>query len=205
MAVIQLNLSKETKAPIQLSLSKVNKYIVDLFWDSKHDLDVHAIALQDGHYTGADDILSTYNPNLVLVDNPNINHTSGGKGPFQSINGSMVHNGDRRSGIQANQQSPDEQIEINIAKIPANINEISFFVTIHPAATAKFREVNDAKMIIKDDSNKELLQANLTNDFDQYDFVQMGSIVRNSTGGWDFNPVAFGENGDFNTILSMLG
>lgn len=200
---VQFDLTKEAGAPVAFNLSKVLKFIVELYWDSQHDLDSHAIQLANGHYTSGDDILSTYNTGLVLVDNPSKKHVAGGKEPFQNAYGSLVHQGDKRTGVSVDQRVPDEVFVINLDKIPEDKNEVSFFITSHPPHAVKFKDVSNCKLVIKDDSGAELLIANLTNDFDSFDMVQMGSIVR-SNGNWEFNPVAVGLNGNFNNILSLL-
>lgn len=201
---VQFNLTKDAgAAPIAFNLSKVSQFIVELYWDSKHDFDAHAIQLAVGHYGSGDDILSTYNTGLVLEADNSKNHTAGGKDPFQNRTGSLVHSGDKRTGISVDVRQPDEVMTINVNKIPADKDEVSFFITSHPPQAVKFKDVSNCKLVIKDDSGAQLLIANLTNDFDAFDMVQMGSIVRHN-GSWEFNPVAVGINGTFNDILGLL-
>lgn len=202
---IQLELTKEKKAPISFSMNKTQKFIAELHWDSKHDLDVHAITLSNGHYTGFDDILSTYNPNLVLEENSSVNHVPGGKKPFRTVNGFLTHKGDMQTGLSMDAKLPDETLVIDLTKAPKYADQVSFFISVHPPGTAKFNEVKDAKLIIKDDSGNQLLVANLSHDFDQYDLVQMGSIALTPAGNWNFDPNSVGINGSFNDVLSTLG
>lgn len=205
--MIQLDLSKEVKAPISFSLSKVRRYIVELYWESAHDLDAHAIALKDGKLTCEDDILSTYNNQLVLTEDVSVNHNprSEIKKPFQNLSGSLMHSGDARTGLSINAREPDEIVIIDTTKIDPSKNEISFFVTSHPPCKAKFNEVKDVKLLIKNDEGEILLTANLKQDFDQYDMVQMGSLMLNPvTNDWEFSTIAVGLNGQFNNILSRL-
>lgn len=202
---IQFDLTKDkSAAPIAFALSKVQAFIVELYWESKHDLDAHAIALANHRYTSADDILSTYNPNMVLLDDRSKNHTVGGNSAFTNQANSLVHMGDKRTGLGVNARDPDEVLRVNLSNLGGR-DEVGFFVTMHPPCTAKFSDVDSAKLVIKDDTGAELLVANLTHDFDAYDMVQMGSIVKNAaTGAWDFNPVANGVNGTFNDILAAF-
>ena len=203
--MIQLNLTKEAAAPISFSLCKIQKYIVELYWESQHDLDVHAIALRGGKLTGIQGILSTYNSSLVTSANPAVKHVSGGKEMFQNVEGSLIHHGDARTGINVNQALPDEILTVDLPKLAGGEDEIGFFITTHPPSNAKFSEVSNAKLVIKDDSGATLLTANLTNDFDQFDMVQMGSLVLNPvSNGWEFNPHATGINGSFNDIIAMF-
>lgn len=210
---IQFDLVKDAgAAPIAFCLSKISQYIVELYWNSPHDVDSHAIALipklgaEGRQLGGVDLILSTYNPNLVSIDNPDQPRIAGKKGPFRNSSGSLKHLGDVRTGIQLDVTAPDETIIVELDKLEPMVEEVCFFVTSHPPNASRFSEINDVRLVIKDDSGTVLLQANLTNDFDQYDMVQMGSIVKNKqTLAWDFNPVAVGLNGTFNNILAALG
>lgn len=203
---IQFNLTKDASAaPIAFALSKNQAFNIELFWDSQHDLDAHAIALVGGRCTAMADVLSTYNGGLVLVDNPSQNHVAGGKGPFMTPNGALKHMGDKRTGLSVNTRDPDEVIETDNTKFPAHWDEIAIVVAMHPPHSGKFKDVDNAKLVIKDEQGKELLVANLTHDFDQFDIVQMGSLVKNgATGAWDFKPVAVGINGDFNTVMAAF-
>lgn len=206
MPALQFDLTKDQSAkPLQFAMSKNNKFHVELYWDSKHDLDAHAVGLRQGHCQDGEMCLSTYNPTLVQVDDPSKNNFAGSKAAFRNQVGSMVHQGDKRSGLTVNGQVPDEVLTIEMSKLPSDVDEVGFFVTAHPPLCIKFKDVNDAKIVIKDDAGEVLLTANLTHDFDQYDMVQMGSIVKNAaTGAWDFKPVAVGINGTFQDILNLL-
>lgn len=200
--MMQLPLVKaEAAKPFQLAMTKVDKIFVKLFWNTKHDLDAHALSLQDGKIVDWDDVLSTYNTALVKVDAPNGAHGSGTNGAFRTISGSMVHLGDARNGLKVGGRVPDEVIEIHLNKLGTR-NEVPFFVSNHPPSTATFKDVSDVFMIIEDSDGKELIQANLSNDFQDYGAVQLGAITKNTvTGAWDFFPVARGIEGD-NGVLS---
>lgn len=205
-APIQFNLTKDASAaPIAFALSKVQAFTIELFWNSRHDLDAHAIALTSGRLTAMEDVLSTYNPTLVLADNPSKNHIAGGKEPFMTPNGGLVHMGDKRTGLGVNSQEPDEVLKTANAKFGAHWDEIAIIVAMHPPHSGKFKDVDGARLVIKDDTGVELLEANLTHDFDEYDIVQMGSLLKNAgNGAWEFKPVASGINGDFNAVLSAF-
>jgi stress response protein SCP2 len=152
-----------------------------------------------------EDVLSTYNPTLVLADNPSKNHIAGGKEPFMTPNGGLVHMGDKRTGLSVNAREPDEVLKTNNPKFNPNWTEVAIVVAMHPPHSGKFKDVDGARLVIKDDTGKELLEANLTHDFDEYDIVQMGSLLKNdSSGAWEFKPVAVGINGDFNAVLAAF-
>lgn len=202
---IQFDLTtKQNQKPISFVLNKVNKYFVELFWESAHDLDVHAVMMSKGsHNNDTQNIVSTYNPTLVLLENKTINHVPGGKKPFCNTSESVIHMGDAQSGIQVNEQQPDETVAINIANIPNIRDQIMFFISIHPPSSAKFDQVKNAKMIVRAEDGTKCFQANITSDFNAYDIAQLGSFKKNSTTGeWQFDPSSMGLNGDFNSIVA---
>ena len=64
--------------------------------------------------------------------------------------------------------SDDEQIEVNLAKVPANISKILFIVTIFDAKSRKqnFGQISNAFIRIFDKENScELLRYNLAENF----------------------------------------
>lgn len=202
-APLQFNLTKEgSAAPISFNLNKRLKFIIKLYWESKHDLDVHAIQLKGGKFLDAQDVLTCYNTSLVKVDNPSVNHVAGSKDAFMNINGSLKHMGDKRTGISVNAREPDEILEVDLSTIPADRDEVAFFVTDYPPNSVIFRDVNDCRLVIEDDLGAELFEAILTNDFDQYNMVKMGSIVR-VNGAWEYSPNASGATGTFNDIMAL--
>lgn len=208
---IQLNLAKPKVAPVVMTLNKVSRFTAKLFWDSKHDCDVHLLAL-DSNGSIDDDasrILSTYNPACVLQSNTDQNILAGTKKPFQNPQGYLLHNGDKRDGLQGDQREPDEVVEIDLEVKPKEIVEVAFVVSIHPPSTATFSEVRNARIVIEDDNGKVLIEGALTSDFDQYHIVKIGSI-KEVSGNWAFNAQAIGydkgpdgtSSADLNTVIA---
>jgi tellurium resistance protein TerD len=199
---LTLNLLKpgEEAPKLQLSLNKGARFIVELFWDSKHDLDAHALMLTDGKVSGFDQVLSTYNPNLPLADGSSKTRESGDGRPFTTPEGALKHHGDARDGTLVD---VDEVIEIDGSKMPAGVNEVPIFVTIHPTKTAKFDEVKEAGIRIKDGNGAVLGEYKLSDEdeFGEFDAVQMGSLILGQN-GWEYAAVGVGLNGDFNAILA---
>lgn len=197
---MELNLTKpgDPVKKLSLSLVKATRFIVELYWDSKHDLDAHALLAansgQGAKVSSFGQVLSTYNakktnPQGVLESNPD--------GSFSTPCGSLKHSGDSRTGENSD---IDEVIMIDGAKVPAEANEVPIFVTIHPSNSARFSEVKKAGIRIKDDSGKVLGEYELSKDFGQFDAVQMGSILHGPN-GWEYAPVGVGFKGNFNAIL----
>lgn len=195
------NLNKADAQPIKFNINKRQKFIVELYWETKHDLDVHAFLLTQGKMQEQDDLISYCNESLVLVDEPSKNHSSGCKKPFMNTYGGVKHLGDARSGLNLDSRLPDEVLEININLLPTTKNELPIFVCGYPQNSVTFKEVNNCYLKVKDDTGVELFQANLTSEFDQFTGVQMGSFIKTDS-GWEFKPVAVGFSNGLEQIIS---
>lgn len=220
---IKLELNKQVSKVVALNMSKNTKFIIELFWESKHDLDTHAIAItkqKDGNRTifgNPDRLLSTYNPANVLQSDGRTNIVSGEKKPFQN-SGYLLHSGDSRKGGLGSEVQPEEIITIESSLISKlddvagnkadnpdydEVNEVAFIVSIHPPYTQTFDQVKDAKILIKDGDGKLLLEAKLSNDFNNCNIVHVGSVVLGEN-GWDFLAKAEGSVGSLEDIISEL-
>ena len=200
MALQSLNLVKpgDVAPKLSLNLAKPARFSVELFWDSVHDLDAHALlATNSGggaKVSAFEQVLSTYNAKKT---NPQGYLSSNPDGSFSTPEGALTHSGDTRTGVNSD---IDEVITIDGAKVPAGVNEIPIFVTVHPSNLAKFSEVKTAGIRIKNDQGSILGEFKLTDQFGQFDAVQMGSLLFRQN-GWEYAAAGAGFNGDFNTIL----
>lgn len=186
---------------LHLNLTKPAKFSVELFWDSPEDLDAHAL-LAKNNGGGAkvdsfDCVLSTFNSNLPLADGSASTRKSGDKRPFKTPDGALHHSGDARTGVGSD---VDEIITVDGALIPDGVNEIPIFVTIFPGGSSNFGQVRKAGIRIKNDRGTVLGEYELSNQFAQFDAVQMGSLLLGPN-GWEYAAAGSGFNGDFNTIL----
>lgn len=204
---MQLELSKQGST-FQLPIDKISSYVIKLFWNSKEDLDAGAIALEDGKIrNNYDRVLSTFNSlSNVYQDDQSSVIDRGTERPFQNRAGYLFHSGDLRESESSN--DPEEVMEIKLSAIPADINEIQFNASIFnddPAnkKTEVFKVVSGAKIVIEDDTGKKIVEANLSEEFKEYDVVSFGSIKRNKF-GWQFDSKSFGLNGGMNVLLSKM-
>ena len=200
----QLNLTKNAER-LSLNLRKEEIFRVELYWDSQHDLDAHALlAGQEGGQevatvTSFDRVLSTYNVKTRFNKEPAL--TKNPDGSFGTPCGSLHHSGDALTGGS----DVNEIITINGDKVPEDVTEIPIFVTIHDKIDPenprhKFVDVRMAGIRIKNDAGVVLQEYQLSNQFGDFKAVQMGSLMVNSH-GWEFKPVGVGFNGSFNDIL----
>lgn len=187
-------------APLQLNLHKGARFSVELAWNCTHDLDAHALLASNtgngAKVTEFGQVLSTYNckktnPGGTLMANPN--------GSFSTPCGGLTHSGDSRDGTK---QGVDEVITIDASRIDQGVNEIPIFVTVHPSGQMSFAEVKEASISIKDEAGKLLGAYQLSTEFAAFNAVQMGSLVRNAAGGWDYAPIGVGFSGTFNDVLA---
>lgn len=107
--------------------------------------------------------------------------------------GSVHHLGDNLTGAGA---GDDEQIAINLAKLPATAEKVVFAATIYEAAerSQNFGQVKDAFIRLVDpDSGAELARYDLGEDFSLETAVVFGELYRNN-GAWKFKAVGQGYN-----------
>jgi len=216
--MLTLNLQKPDAAParrLQLSLNKGARFRVKVEWDCKadhqDDVDVHALeavnAGQGAKVSALENILSTYNTTRMsrtgaLKSNPD--------GSFQTPSGGLFHSGDIRV-----QGSTAEVITIDGSKVAPGVNEIPLFATVHKADhgdaheaehgddddEAAFADIDRCTVTITDDSGKVLGAYLLSDEFGDFNVVQLGSVMLAPNGGWDYVPVGVGFTGDFNDVL----
>jgi tellurium resistance protein TerD len=104
-------------------------------------------------------------------------------------------------------EGDDEQLLVDLKKIPANITKIVFTVTIHDADARKqnFGQVSNAFIrIVNQSNNTELLHYDLGEDFSLETAVIFGEIYRNQ-GEWKFNAVGSGFKGGLAALCTQHG
>jgi len=197
---IQICLSKPGDAPksaIQLNLSKGEKFSIELGWNDDHDLDAHACFMSKGKISALEQVLSTYNVKRPGAESMAL--TRNADGSFSVFGGAGRHSGDATTGVNTD---IDETITIDTDKVPAEIDEIGIFITIHPAGQATFGQVKSPDITVKKSST--VVQAyHLSDQFGQFDAIQAVSFMR-TPNGWECAPVGVGFTGNFNSILSQL-
>lgn len=215
--MLTLSLEKPGAAPakkLQLSLSKGSRFTVKVAWECnaahRDDVDIHAIeARNDG--TGAkvsalEHILSTYNTKKMSPSAGVL--ATGPDGSFSTPSGGLTHSGDIR--VQGNVES----IVIDGSKISTGINEIPLFATVHKAEhggehesgdsseeEAAFADIERCTITISDESGKELGSYQLSQEFGDFNVVQLGSVMFDGS-GWQYAPVGRGFTGTINDVLA---
>ena len=171
-----VNLTKGQKVSLNKNNPGLKDMVVGLGWDVNRydtggafDLDAAAFLLgESGKVTSSGD----------FVFYGNLKHSSG----------AVEHLGDNLTGEGA---GDDEQIRIDLTKVPDNIQRIAFTVTIYEAESRRqnFGMVNNAFIRIFDETNgQEMLRYDLGEDFSIETAAVFGEVYKNN-GEWKFNAI----------------
>ncbi|MFJ7935841.1 TerD family protein [Sporosarcina sp. NPDC096371] len=187
-----ISLAKGQKVDLTKTNPGLSKVVVGLGWDvnkydgsQDFDLDASIFLLDaNGKVSGGQDFVF-------------YNNTTG-------ANGAVIHSGDNLTG---DGDGDDEQVKIAIKDIPANIEKVSFAVTIHDAEARNqnFGMVSNAFIrIVNEDSNSELIRYDLGEDFSIETAVVVGELYRHN-GEWKFSAVGSGYQGGLAALCNDFG
>ena len=125
-------------------------------------------------------------------------------GNLKHKSGSVEHMGDNLTGEG---DGDDEQIKIDLSKIPENIARVAFTVTIYDAENRRqnFGQVSNAYIRIVDTvTNQEIIRYDLGEDFSIETAVVVGEIYR-INGEWKFNAIGSGFQGGLAALCENFG
>lgn len=187
-----VSLKKGQKVDLTKGNPGLSKILIGLGWDTNKydggadfDLDAEAFLLGANGKVASDGDFVFYN---------NLKHVSG----------SVEHMGDNLTGEG---DGDDEQIRLDLAKVPANIEKIDFTVTIHEAETRhqNFGQVSNAFIRVVDGAtDKELIRYDLGEDFSVETAVIVGELYRHGS-DWKFNAIGSGFAGGLAALGKNFG
>ena len=187
-----VSLAKGQKVDLTKGRPGLKNVLIGLGWDTNKydgghafDLDAAAFLLDANGKVTADADFVFYN---------NLKHTSG----------SVEHLGDNLTGAG---DGDDEEIKIDLSKVPDAIQKIDFTVTIHEADARKqnFGQVENAFIrVVNNDTNEELIRYDLGEDFSIETAVVVGEIYRHS-GEWKFQAIGSGFQGGLAALGKNFG
>ena len=125
-------------------------------------------------------------------------------GNLTHVSESVKHMGDNLTGAG---EGDDEQIEVDIPSIPANIERIAFTVTIYDADVRhqNFGQVSNAFIRIVDESTgAELIRYDLAEDFSIETAIVVGELYKHN-GEWKFNAIGSGFQGGLAALCGNYG
>ncbi|MCI5995377.1 MAG: TerD family protein [Blautia sp.] len=187
-----INLQKGQKVDLTKGNPSLKKIMVGLGWDvniydSGADFDLDAAAFMVGENGKCP-------TEKEFVFYGNLTHASE----------SVKHMGDNLTGEG---EGDDEQIEVDLTKVPANVSKIVFTVTIYDADVRRqnFGQVSNAFIRIVDEStDQELIRYDLGEDFSIETAVVVGELYRHG-GGWKFNAIGSGFQGGLAALCGHYG
>ena len=187
-----VSLTKGQKVDLTKGNPGLNNLLVGLGWDinkfdggSDFDLDTAAFMLGADGKTASDADFVFYG---------NLKHASGG----------VEHLGDNLTGEG---DGDDEQIKVDLSKVPESVEKIDFTVTIYEAEERRqnFGQVSNAFIrIVDESSNTELIRYDLGEDFSIETAVVFGEIYKNN-GEWKFNAIGSGYQGGLAALCANYG
>ncbi len=182
---MSISLQKGQKVSLTKDNAKLSRIVVGLGWDEVKrqkrglfapkpqaiDCDASAILLRGGKYVDKRD----------LVYFGNLKHFSG----------TIVHMGDNLTGAG---DGDDEQIVIDLARVPEEYDRIVIVVNIYQAMQRgqHFGLIQNAFIRLVDASkNSEMCRYNLTEDYSNMTAMIFGEVYRHN-GEWKFNAIGQG-------------
>lgn len=117
---------------------------------------------------------------------------------------SVHYTGDNRTG---DGDGDDEQILMNLSKVPEDIVKLAITVTIDKAEerNQKFGMVDNAYIrVVDQDTEKEELRYDLTEDYDRETAMVIAEIYRHN-GTWKFGAVGQGYHGGLKALCDAYG
>ena len=189
---MSVNLSKGQKIDLTKGNPGLTKVLVGLGWDvnkydggADFDLDAAAFMLKDYGKVAKDTDFVFYN---------NTKHESG----------AVEYMGDNRTGAG---EGDDEQIKIDLSKMPTGVTKIDFTVTIDQAEERRqnFGQVNNAYIRVVDEGlGKELIRYDLGEDYSLETAIVVGELYRHGS-EWKFNAIGSGFQGGLKALCQNYG
>ncbi len=186
-----LTLSKGQNLSLTKADPGLNNVLVGLGWDpratdgTEFDLDASVFLLNASGRTRSSDDFIFYNQK-------------------KSSCGSIEHTGDNRTGQG---EGDDEQVKVNLAQIPSDVDKLAITVTIHDADARRqsFGQVGNAFIrIVNDTTGVEVVRYDLSEDYSTETAMVFGELYRNNA-EWKFRAVGQGYAGGLNAMCTQYG
>lgn len=178
---ISLNLSKGLSLDLTKQAPSLKKAKVGIGWDANEnediDLDVFALATENGKIVSANDIIFFRNRE------PGIG---------------IVLDKDNRTGVG---EGDDETILFDLGNIPNRITKIAVFVNIYTPNKNFGMVKNCYARVVDAETNKQEFIYILNEEGALFNAYQIANFVRNQN-GWSLETIGRGTNGDINKIAN---
>ncbi len=186
-----ISLQKGNNVNLSREAPTMSKMILGLGWDLRasdgdgFDLDASAFLLNESGKVRSEADFIFYNQ-------------------AKSTDGSVEHTGDNRTGAG---DGDDEQIVLDLSRVPADVNKIAVCVTIHEAEARRqnFGMVSSAFMRCVDaGKNLEIVRFDLSEDYSTETAMIFGEVYRHS-GDWKFKAIGQGFKGGLVALARNYG
>jgi len=187
-----ISLQKGAKVDLTKGNPGLSKLVVGLGWDTNKydggadfDLDAAAFLLGANGKVASDTDFVFYN---------NLTHSSG----------AVVHQGDNLTGEG---DGDDEQITIDLSKVPASYEKIAFTVTIHDSESRKqnFGQVSNSFIrLVNETDGSEIMRYDLGEDFSVETAVIVAELYR-AGADWKFNAIGSGFKDGLSALCKNYG
>ena len=187
-----ISLQKGQKVDLTKGHPNLIKVVAGLGWDTnkydggaEFDLDAAAFLVGENGKSQNDGDFVFYN---------NLKHSSG----------AVIHMGDNLTGEG---DGDDEQILVNLTKIPQNIQKIAFTVTIFDAETRvqNFGQISNAYIrLCNEETGEEIIRYDLGEDFSVETAIVVGELYRYGS-EWKFNAIGSGFKGGLKSLCLNFG
>ena len=121
-------------------------------------------------------------------------------------NDCIYSTGDDRTG-GSSEEGDDEQLIVDLDKIPSDVDKIAFTATIYDAVkrNQNFGQVSNAYIrVVDDETGHELVRFNLGEDFSIETAIVAAEVYRHD-GKWKFNAVGAGFSGGLAALCTNFG
>lgn len=191
---MSINLSKGQKISLSKEDPSLSKIVVGLGWDTNkysggYDFDLDASCFE----LGANDKV-TKDTDFIFYKN------------LDSTDGAIHHTGDDRTGGNS-EDGDDEQIIVDLTKVPDNIQKIAFTATIYDAdkRNQNFGQVSNAYVrLVNERTGAEVVRYNLGEDFSIETAIVICEVYKHN-GEWKFNAVGAGFSGGLAALCKNYG
>ena len=186
-----ISLNKGGKLSLSKEAPDLKKVLVGLGWDARatdgadFDLDASAFLLDANGKVRSDADFIFYNQ-------------------LKSTCGSVQHTGDNRTGAG---EGDDEALMVDLSRVPAEVQKITFTVTIHDADQRKqnFGQVQNAFIrLVNAETNAEVARYDLGEDASTETAMIFGEIYRHGS-EWKFGAVGQGYAGGLAAMCRQYG
>ena len=187
-----INLVKGQKIDLTKGNPGLKKVIIGLGWDTNRyaggfdfDLDASIFLVGSNGRTNHDEDFIFYN-NL------------------EGRNKAVVHTGDNRTGEG---EGDDEQLLMEFAKMPTDVDKVAVTVTIHEAVERgqNFGQVSNAYVrVVNEETNEEVLRYDLGEDFSIETAIVVGEIYRHGS-EWKVSASGRGCAGGLASVCKNYG